>query len=214
MRVIDLGWPIEDSMQVFPGDISPEIKELTKIEDEGCRSKKIIISSHTGTHMDAPAHMLAGGACLDELPSETFFGFAVIADVSGCAGREIEISDLGLTREEMAAADFLLLHTGYCDKMGEDGYLEGFPVLSQAAARALAEQELKGIGVDAISVDPVKSAECPVHKTILGNGMVVLENLRGLRQLPFKTPFCLTALPLALKGADGAPARVMAVLEK
>ena len=108
----------------------------------------------------------------------------------------------------------MLLHTGYCDKMGEDGYLEGFPVLSQAAARALAEQELKGIGVDAISVDPVKSAECPVHKTILGNGMVVLENLRGLRQLPFKTPFCLTALPLALKGADGAPARVMAVLEK
>ncbi len=53
-----------------------------------------------------------------------------------------------------------------------------------------------------------------MHKTILGNGMVVLENLRGLRQLPFKTPFCLTALPLALKGADGAPARVMAVLEK
>ena len=58
MRVIDLGWPIEDSMQVFPGDISPEIKELTKIEEEGCRSKKIIISSHTGTHMDAPLSLI------------------------------------------------------------------------------------------------------------------------------------------------------------
>ena len=114
----------------------------------------------------------------------------------------------------MAAADFLLLHTGFEDKMGSGAYLKDFPVLSQEAARRLTEAGLKGIGVDAISVDPVESAECPIHKIILGGGMVIMENLRGLCQLPFKVPFCLTALPLALKGADGAPVRVMAVLEK
>lgn len=214
MRVIDLGRPIEGSMQVFPGDLPPVIEELKKIEEAGFRAKKITMSSHTGTHIDAPAHMLAGGARLDELPNETFFGFAVIADVSGRRGGEIEMSDLGLTREVLASADFLLLHTGYGDKMGGEGYLKDFPVLSLEAARSLAALDLKGLGVDAISVDPVESAECPVHKIILGGGLIIIENLRGLRRLPFKEPFCLTALPLALKEADGAPARVMAVLEK
>lgn len=214
LRVIDLCRPIEDSMQVFPGDISPVVEEFAEMSDAGFRTKKITMSSHTGTHMDAPAHMLADGARLDELPNDTFFGFAVIVDVSGRAGREIESADLGLTKEEMAAADFLLLHTGFEDKMGSGAYLKDFPVLSQEAARRLTEAGLKGIGVDAISVDPVESEECPIHKIILGGGMVIMENLRGLRQLPFKVPFCLTALPLALKGADGAPVRVMAVLEK
>ncbi|MEG1603103.1 MAG: cyclase family protein [Cloacibacillus sp.] len=210
MKVIDLGRALEDSMQVFPGDDAPVVERLDSC---GCRSKKLTLSTHTGTHMDAPAHMLRSGVTLDALAPESFFGFGFIIDVSGCAGRKIEPADLGLSAAELSAADFLLLRTGFDAKFGTEAYFKNFPVLSARAASFLAEQELKGVGVDAISVDYVESADSPVHQILLGAGLVIIENLTGLDRLPYKEPFCLTALPMSIKEADGAPARVMAVLE-
>lgn len=211
MKVIDLSHKLTDGMQVFPGDMPPRIEA---VEEYGFRSKNISISSHTGTHIDAPAHALAEGATLDALPCATFFGSAAVADVSGCAGREIEIGDIAVPEELLSSTGFLLLRTGYGGKFGSEGYMRGFPVLSAAAAEYAASFGLKGLGVDAISVDPIDSAECPVHKILLRAGMVIIENLRGLEELPCAEPFFLTALPLPVKDADGAPARVIAALEK
>ena len=214
MRIIDLSRPITASMQVYPGDSSPEVTECAVFEQDGYRVKRLSLSSHTSTHMDAPAHMLEEGRTLDQLPNETFFGFGLIADVRSCAGREIEISDLGLTKKELAAADVLLLRTNKKKKFGTEAYLKDYPVLSAAAAQFLAGCELKGIGMDAVSIDHVETESYPCHKLILGAGMVIIENLRSLDLVPQKSAFCLSALPLAIEKADGAPVRVMAVLEK
>ena len=119
-----------------------------------------------------------------------------------------------MTKKELAAADFLLLYTGWDEKFGAPDYMEGFPVLSEDAARFLTELELKGVGFDAVSADAVDTEDYAVHKILLGAGLVIIENLTGLGKLPAGIPFCLTALPMAIKEADGAPARVMAVLEK
>lgn len=213
MRVIDLGWPLTDGMMVFPGDMTPSIKDGATMEDNGWRTKLLSFSSHTGTHMDAPAHMIPDGKFLDEMPNETFFGFALIVDVMGCAGRRIELADIKVSSNEIANTDFLLFRTDWSNKWGTEDYFENFPTLSPLAARWLAEKNIKGIGFDTISVDPIDSKNNEIHKIMLGKGIVIMENLRNLDKVGYKT-FCLAALPISLTRQDGGPARIMAVLEK
>ena len=115
--------------------------------------------------------------------------------------------------EKLAEADFLLLRTGWEDKFGTEEYLAGFPTLSREAAQYALSLGIRGFGFDTISADSVESEECPIHKTLLGAGALIIENLRGLDALPAGETFLLAALPMPLANADGAPARVMAVLE-
>lgn len=211
MKVIDLSWPITNGTIVFPGDISPDISVKSTVEEDGCATLRLSFSSHTGTHIDAPAHMLVSGKTLDALPSETYFGLAQAADVTRCAGRQIEIADIEASLKDVRNLDFVLLNTGWSARWDSPLYLEGYPVLSKAAASWLAEQGLKGIGVDTISIDAVSAADNEIHKILMAKGLIIIENLRCL-ELVSDEPFCLVALPLPLEHADGAPARVMAVL--
>lgn len=212
MHVIDLGHPITDQMMVFPGDLTPSVKNGATMEDNGWRTKLISMSSHAGTHMDAPAHMVADGCCMDELPNETFFGFWLVIDVRHCAGHRIELSDIKASVKDVNYADFLLFRTDWSEKWNTESYKEGFPTLSAEAARWVTKQDLKGVGFDAISVDPVDSETCEIHKILLGAKLVIIENLRNLDKVGTK-PFCMAALPISLTKQDGGPARVMAVME-
>lgn len=197
-------------MQVFPGDPAPEIERR---EAFGFRTADLSFCSHTGTHMDAPAHIISQNATLDTMPPETFWGLALLVDARGAAGREVEIADIAPHAEKLAEADFMLLRTGWEDKFGGEGYMTGFPTLSAEAAKYALSLGLRGFGFDTISADRAESEECPIHKTLLGSGAVIIENLRGLGELPAGETFLLAALPMPLAQADGAPARVMAVLE-
>lgn len=211
MRVIDLSWPIVGGMIVFPGDVSPSIKIKSTVERDGYTTRLLTASTHTGTHIDAPAHMLSGGKTLDQLPSETYFGFAQVVDATCCVGREIEIADIKASVGEIHSVDFVLINTGWSQYWGKPDYLLGYPVLSPEAAEWLAAYDLKGVGVDAISVDTVNTKTSVIHKTLMSQGLVLIENLRNLDQMPTE-PSCFVALPLSLENADGAPARVMTVL--
>lgn len=213
MRVIDLSWPLTDRMMVFPGDIPPSVKKGATMEDNGWRTTLISLSSHTGTHMDAPSHMIADGKGLDQLPNETFFGFGLVVDVRGCAGRRIELADIKVTSSQISGADFLLFRTGWSEKWNTEEYLTDFPVLSPLSAEWLSEKKLKGVGFDAVSVDPVNAPSNDIHRILLSKGLVILENLKNLDKVGY-SPFCMAALPLSLEDQDGGPARVMAVLEK
>ena len=210
MKIIDLSRTITPGMQCFPGDMTPAIERL---EADGFRTANASLCSHAGTHMDAPAHIISERLTLDAMPPETFWGLALLADVRGAAGREIEIEDVAPHAEKLAEADFLLLRTGWEEKFGTAEYLAGFPTLSREAAEYALSLGLRGFGFDTISADRVESEECPIHKTLLGAGAVLIENLRGLGALPEGETFLLAALPMPLAQADGAPARVMAVLE-
>lgn len=213
MKVIDLSWPLTDGMMVFPGDVAASVKKGATINDNGWRTTLISLSSHTGTHMDAPAHLIPGGKTLDQLPNETFFGFGLVVDVRGCVGRRIELADINVTSSEISGADFLLFRTGWSEKWETEEYMTGFPVLSPLSAEWLSEKKLKGIGFDAISADPVDSASNEVHKILLSKGLVIIENLRNLDMVGYR-PFCMAALPISLLDQDGGPVRVMAVLDK
>lgn len=203
MTVVDLTRPMVSGMPVWPGD--PEVTFAPAFTNwkDGFGVTKLAFGSHAGTHMDAPAHVLAGGRTLDELPPETFVGSAAVVD--GFPG----LDDL----EQYRGVDYLLFSTGWETKWGEPEYFTGYPVPPTVILERLIHMDVKGVGIDTPSPDGVEASALPHHRLLLGAGVVVLENLRGLEPLRGRRfPFC--ALPLLYEGADGGPVRAMAFLDK
>lgn len=212
MRVIDLGWQLTNGMPVFPGDLPPTVKRSTSVEREGFAESLLTLGSHNGTHMDAPAHLCAGGKTLDMFTNESFFGLALVVDVTKRAGEEIKTADISSSVRNGNAVDFILLRTGWSDRWGDQSYASGYPILSEEAARWLTRLGLKGIGIDALSFDAADDETCKIHRILLEQELLLIENMRALDMIGDE-PFCFTALPLSFENADGAPVRVMAVLE-
>ena len=211
MKIIDLTRPLSVDTPIFPGDEAPKIEQIKHFEDDGYRMKRLTITTHTGTHIDSPSHLFKAGASLDDVEPEQFFGTAIVADVSSTK-KKIEISDIKLTKADIFNADFLLLYTGAEETMETEGAEVQVPVLSLEAANFLASMPLKGIGLDAMSPDEIKSRELKNHKAFFHSKMIIIENLINLKKLPFGKPFCLAALPLLVANSDGCPARVVAIL--
>lgn len=213
--LIDLTHPITPEMSLYPGAAAPVLAPAGSFTCLGYRETALTLSSHTGTHMDAPAHMLRGGATLDVLPLSQFCGRAACLDVSGLApGGTITGEYLQSQNGLLRSADFVLFYTGWESRWGGPAYLEdAFPTPDEAAAKYLVSCGLKGVGTDALSVDPLDGGTYPVHRALLTGGLVILESLR-LKKVAGRRDFGLFALPLYYENADGAPVRAVAELRE
>ena len=208
--ILDLTHTIRAEMPLYPGTPAPSFTPCSTLIRDGFRETLVQFASHTGTHMDAPAHLLRDGTTLDVLPVSQFCGRAAVVDVSGLPeGGVITAEFLRARNGEVLSADFVLFYTGWEKKWGCPEYLRGFPVPDEDAARYLVSCGLKGVGTDALSVDPVEDKTARAHRILLGGGLVVLENL-CLRRLAGRSDVMLFALPLKLEKADGAPVRAVA----
>lgn len=207
--VIDLSHLISEGMPVYPGCLPPSIRQANTVAKDGFAEKQVDIYTHTGTHIDAPAHMLEGAPTLDRLDAGHFVGPACVVEVSGHAviGRDL----LEAHAPELDDCDFILFHTGWDRNWGQPDYFAGFPVLDREAVRWLAGRGLKGVGFDAISVDPVGVSEFSNHLILFRAGMISIENLTGLGPLVGRR-FLFSCLPLRLEAADGCPVRAVAIL--
>jgi arylformamidase len=212
MEVVDLTHPISEAMPVFPGTKPPVIADAFTIARDGFAEKELRLLSQTGTHVDAPCHLLEGAPALDGLGVGHFCGPGWALDVSRVRGRYIGIADLQREEKRIAAVDFVLLHSGWARFWGEAEYFGAFPVLSPEAARWLSGFRLKGVGVDMISLDEVESAALVVHRTLLAKNMVLVENLANLGALIGKE-FVFSCLPLKIAAADGSPVRAVAMID-
>jgi arylformamidase len=212
MSILDLTHPITPTMPVYPGTEPPILRRANTVECDGFAETLLEMSSHTGTHIDAPAHMVAGGATLDRLPVGRFVGQACVVDVSRVAGREVGTADLERHEALMAGCGFVLLHTGWARYWGDERYFGAFPVLSGEAAGWLAARGLQGVGLDAISVDPVGAREFPNHMVFFAAGLILVENLTRLDTLIGRR-FLFSCLPLAYQQADGSPVRAVALTD-
>lgn len=209
MQVLDLTHTITDAMPCWPGTPQVSFTPLASLEQEGFRETMVRLSSHVGTHVDAPAHLLEAGATLDSLPPAQFVGKATVLD---CSNRgSITLAMLRSYTALLDRVEFVLLYTGWSRYWKTPDYFGDYPVLCQDAAGYLTSLRLKGLGIDAISFDAFTNDDYPIHRILLGSGMILLENLRNLRSLCGRE-FFLTAAPLKLRNADGAPARVLAML--
>ena len=206
--VIDLTHTIREGMPVYPGTDSPTLEEATTVESDGFAEKKLTMFSHVGTHMDAPAHIFAGATTLDALDISKFTGSACVLDVSMQPVITREFLEQHSTR--IATADFVLFSSGHERRWGTEAYFSPFPVLDEEGAVWIANQSLKGLGIDAISFDTMDAQTLPIHQILLSSGMVLIENLCNLEQMPADGSTFI-ALPLKIHESDGSPIRAIAM---
>ena len=206
MKIYDLTHTIRNDMPVYPGTEQPRLTTACTIEKVGYRETLLHMYSHTGTHMDAPAHMLPDGATLDSYAPEKLAGAAVVVDCRG----EKAISLPLLQRYDLSGVDFVLFCTGWDKKWGTPAYYENFPCLTAEAAAYLATLPLKGVGEDSISLDPCDSTDFPNHITLMKADFINTENLKGLDALLGRR-FTFVTLPLKFENADGCSCRAIAM---
>ena len=212
MRLVDLTHPLTETMPVYPGSDAPELSAVASIRCNGYAEKRIALFSHTGTHLDAPSHILPGGMSLDQMPLDQFMGRAVVLNVASHPLPILSLDNIIKYQDLVADSDFVLLHTGWNLRWGYASYYSGYPVLSVEAANWLSGFNLKGLGIDAISVDHPDSSDFPVHRRILRNRIVIIENLNCLEYLP-QSGVIFICLPLPIAAGDGSPVRAAAWLD-
>lgn len=217
-RMIDLSHRIEEGMLTFPGLNHPrtEITQLARHRVEGRATRRLVLGTHTGTHLDAPLHFVEDGGTIDQVPLDTLVGPAAVADL-GALGPLEEVS-LDRLREALGGAPRhprVLLCCGWSQRFGGMDFYTESPFLARDACHWLVAQGVTLLGMDIPSPDDPRlgygsEEDSPNHHTLLGAGVILLEYLNEPERIG--APECdLVALPLRVVGADGAPARVIAL---
>jgi arylformamidase len=212
MRVIDLSHTIEPGMPAYPGTPEPQFRPLASIAEHGFAEQIMTISSHTGTHVDLPSHMLQTGKSLDAFSVERFAGKGYAIDLRSRPEGVITAEELYPFTDHVKESEFLLLCSGWSQYWGSPYYYEGYPVLSKEASLWLTSFHLKGLGVDMISVDAPDSDDFPVHNRLLQNGVLIIENLVGMIPL-LHLSFIFCGFPLKIIGAEASPVRAVALVD-
>lgn len=207
MAIYDLTHLMHAGMPVYPGKQQPEFLPSATLSGDGYRELHLGLDGHTGTHMDAPAHMLENGKTLDKYPASRFTGTACIISV-GQGKTVIDKDDLLHYESMIRESDFVLFRTQWSQYWGSDAYLRNFPVLTEQAVEWLTTFSLKGIGVDVISVDPTESTTWAVHHILFRNDLVIIENLCFPDELT-ETRGTFHCFPLRIDQSDGSPVRAI-----
>lgn len=200
--IYDLTHLVDESLPVYPGDPQARIEQVGTLEKDGYADRLLTMGTHNGTHLDAPAHMLADGKQLKDYLVDRFVLRAICIDArSGFDAQKVAAT---ITEPNLA----VLFYTGASDYFTEERYWHEYKVLDEATLQALIDKKVSLVGIDTGSFDNADGF--PVHKALLSADILLIENLTNLQPLVNKS-FELYALPLKLE-ADGAPARVIAKL--
>ena len=209
MTVIDLTHTIREDMPVYPGTETPRLEVACTYETDFFRESRISLFTHTGTHMDPPAHVFAGRTTLDQFPPEQFLGKALVINCRDLKeGGIITMKHIHPYGEKAEQADFLLFSTGWEQFWGKDTYFGRYPCMDDEVLDYILSGNYKGIGVDTISIDPTNSLTR--HRRLLREkDIVIIENLTNLH-LCGNNLISFSAFPLKIADCDGSPVRAVA----
>lgn len=210
-RVIDLTRPVEGGMAVFPGD--PEVAIRAAAAAPPWRVSALALGSHTGTHVDAPAHYFSGGRTLDAFPPDRFVVDAVVVPAAAPDDAELGAALLCGLESTGLAGRAVFFSTGWDRHFGGPRAVH-HPYLGPDLCEALLAAGVAMVGTDALNVDATAGETTHAHESLLGAGVLVVENLANLEALQPGRPHRVVVAPLPLAGADGAPARVFALVEE
>jgi arylformamidase len=209
VRVVDLSQHYEDGMPIFPGLPDPSFRPIAKVEDDGYAMSEYHLLNHVGTHVDAPAHQIAGGDTLDEIGLERLVTDAVTIDVSRRTPGPIAADELAPELDRVQRGDIVFLYSDNGRNWGSEAYWTGWSYPDADAARALIDRGISAVGFDGPSADPVDSTTFDLHRIWLGAGRMIIENLTNLEQLPPRVQ--VVVAPMKVRDANGAPTRVFAL---
>ncbi len=214
-RIIDLTYSVTDDMVVYPGNERPSFKWLGRVNSEGYNLTRATMVVHTGTHVDAPLHFLAGVTPIDQLPLECFFGPARLFRFVGAPRQcEVTLDEVRSAGFDLREGDIFMLSTGIESLAETRDYNFLYPCPSQELLKWLIGKKIRAYMTDATSIDPYGSPDSPNHHLVLGAGIPIVENLRNLGELPVGRVFVVCALPLKLAGREGAPCRAVAIPDR
>ncbi len=204
MKLIDVTVPIDSNLATYPGNTPFALEGIKRLANgDSSNVSTLHLSAHAGTHVDAPRHFFDDGGGVESLALEMLCGRTRVVELT---------TRKAITAEDLAGFDLredvrLLLKTANSRLWGSPEFHEDFIGVSEGAARFLVDRGVKVVGVDYLSVEPYKTPGAPTHHVLLGAGTIVIEglNLRDVEPGTYEM-FCL---PLAVVGADGAPARVI-----
>lgn len=195
--------PISSGMMVYKN--KPEkrpVITVTRTVEQGAKEASITIDSHTGTHIDAPAHMIANSAGMEAYPLKHFMGPCRVIDFTKVDER---ITAADIDQHIPSKGEWILLKT----KNSFDAtFNPHFVYLDATGARSLAKAGIMGVGIDALGIEREQPGH-ETHTTILYKGIIILEGLRLADVKPGR--YHLIALPLSIPGIDGAPCRAVLV---
>lgn len=210
MKLVDLSHEININMSVYTKEEIPKMHDLATIKKDGYNEKILKICTHTGTHIDSPYHMIERGRTIDKFDLNEFLGKALIIDVTKY--KDIDIKSIIKYKEKIENSDFVILKTGWEKYFGSEQYLKDYPSLTEEAAKWLCEFNIKGIGIDAISIDKMDSIDFEIHNIIFSKDKFIIENLNNLYKIENES-FILIAVPLKIQSADASPVRAIAIIE-
>jgi arylformamidase len=211
-EAVDLTHHLRNGMPVYPGDPSPSFEPYRSLEKDGVNLTKLVMGSHTGTHLDAPKHFIQGGIGIDKIPPDKLMGEAYVADLSRKRiGSGITAEDLRTMETYIAPDDIMALYTGCSEHWGEEWVRKNYTYITRDAADYLVSKRVRAVGIDFLSVEQFNAPEPVAHKTLLGNGIFIIESLSNALKRLVGQRILLICMPIKLKDGDGAPSRVIAV---
>jgi arylformamidase len=211
-KVIDLTLEISQKTPTFPGSPQPLFIPWANIGKDGYNLEMLFLSSHTGTHVDAPVHFVRGGQKIHQVDLGRFVRDAILVKIKCAPNHAITKSEI-ISHEKrfgrIESGDTVVLATGWNDRLSRHDFFEKNPGLSRSAARYLASRKINLIGIDSPSIDIGSDSNFPAHHILLESGIFVLENLCNLSKIG-KRRFRLAAFPLKLHNSTGSPVRAVA----
>ena len=215
MKIIDLTLTVSDKIPTFPGSPQPNFIPWENVKEDGYNLELLFLSTHTGTHMDAPYHFLEKGAKIHEISLKKLVSEAVLIKSKKKGGESITKTDIQKFEKKHGKIDgfsSVIFSTGWQRNLQKKYYFEKNPGLSVSAAKYLASKKINLVGIDSPSIDLGKDSKFSVHQIFAKKGMLIVENLANLEKIK-SSKFHLVVLPLKLKNATGSPVRAIAFVE-
>lgn len=200
MKIYDLTHEIKNNMTAYCDAEKPNIKPLFSYEKDNFNVTCLGLTSHLGTHLDVPLHLIENGRNICDFPVDTFWGKGLCISFEN-----LENFDFDFIKN----IDYLLIYTGWDKYWNKEDYFKDYPIISKEIVEKIANSHLKGIGIDCISPDSYDSKEMGNHKLLLAADKIIVENLCELENILNKE-FYFSCIPLKT-AIDGCPIRAVAI---
>lgn len=204
-KYCDISWPITEKMTAYKDNYVVQIKAIKNFDEHAVRDSLVTIGTHSGTHIDAPAHFMKDGSTIDQLDLSAVIGTARVLDCTSC---EQVIMAQDLKRHGIQEGERILLKTKNSYRSATQEFDYDFVYVSQEAAEYLALCKIQSVAIDYLGIER-KQPDHETHFILFNANIVIIEGVRLSNVEPGS--YELVCLPLLCEGLEAAPARAILI---